>query len=84
MSATILPFPHVSIRAIVVIPSGAPGEDRCRAVSGGWPIDAHITELAGPLYLVRRKLLEHEHRNGLPITIHPECYRRAGWPQVAA
>ena len=82
MTATLLPFARVAIRAIVIIPAGEPGEDRCRTVPGGWPIDQNVGELQGPLEIVRRRVLDHEHRNGLPISIHPECYRRANSPRA--
>lgn len=82
MTAVIIAFPRIPERAVVIIPAGEPSEDRCRAVSGGWPIDAEIHGAVGPFYLVRRQILEHRLRNGLPVTIHPECYRRAGWPRL--
>lgn len=78
MTAQILSFHRVAVRAIVIAPAGDVGEDRCRAVPGGWPIDPSVSNLRGPLDLVSRKLREHPLSCGLPIVVHPECYRRAG------
>lgn len=75
MSADIIPFPRVPIRALVVIPAAEPHLDLCRVVHGGYVFDGPPLR-RGRLATVLRDL-RCEGR-GLPVTVHPECERRAG------
>ena len=72
---TVLQFPRVPLRAFVVIP----GEDRrydiCRVRVGGWPIDFKPPIERGSLPQVLAVL--RNSNQGVPITVHPECKRRA-------
>lgn len=71
----IIPFTRTPLRAFVVIPSDDPRRDWCRTLPGGWPIEGVDYRPCGPLDLVLRKLREDP--RGLPVTVHPECIRRA-------
>lgn len=71
----ILPFTRTPLRALVIIPGDHPSIDYCRLVAGGWPIDGGVPGIGGPLQLVLRKAKDDP--RGLPVTIHPECERRA-------
>ena len=70
-----IPFPGRAIRALVVIPDTEDSRDYCRVVMGGWPTDFEPDITPGPLWLVLRTARDWGH--GLPITVHPECERRA-------
>lgn len=71
----ILQFTRTPIRALVIIPGDDPRIDYCRLVAGGWPIDGGVPDIVGPLELVLRKAKDDP--RGLPVTVHPECERRA-------
>ncbi len=75
MSADIIPFPRVPIRALVVIPAADHHLDLCRVVPGGYAFDGP-THHRGRLAVVIRNL--RVEARGLPVTVHPECERRAG------
>jgi len=75
MSAALIPFPRTPIRALVVVPGDDPKRDWCRVVSGGYFFEGEAPR-EGPLYLVLRRLQDDP--RGLPVTVHPECRRRAG------
>jgi hypothetical protein len=76
MSAKLIPFPRTPLRAFVVIPGDEVTRDWCRVKAGGYPIDGAPRVSEGPLYLVLYRLQEDP--RGLPVTVHPECRRRAG------
>ena len=74
--ADILPFTRTPVRAIVIVPADDPATDVCRAVLGGFPLHGGETFFArGSLKGVLRRC--QWERQGLPITVHPECERRA-------
>lgn len=75
MSADIVPFPRVPVRALVVIPDDKPHLDVCRVVPGGYAFDGR-THYRGRLETVLFHLRADP--RGLPVTVHPECKRRAG------
>lgn len=77
MSAEIIPFPRVPLRAFVVVPDERPSRDICRVVRGGYPIDGEtLWPERGSLMAVLFNLRADP--RGLPVTVHPECRRRAG------
>lgn len=73
MSATVLPFPRVPIRALVVVPADEPHRDLCRVIHGGYAFDGPPL-VRGRLEVVLREL--RAEGRGLPVTVHPECERR--------
>ena len=77
MSAKITPFPRGPIRAFVVVPDDQPSRDICRVVVGGYAIEGGLPwPSRGQLKTVLRELRADP--RGLPVTVHPECKRRAG------
>lgn len=77
MSAEILSFPRVPVRAFVVVPDERPSRDICRVVHGGYTIDGEMPwPTRGRLEIVLFNLRADP--RGLPVTVHPECRRRAG------
>jgi hypothetical protein len=76
MSAALIPFPRTPLRAFVVIPADEITRDWCEVRAGGWPIEGGPRIIEGPLYLVLRRLQDDP--RGLPVSVHPECRRRAG------
>lgn len=76
MSADIISFPRVPLRALVVIPAEYPRLDLCRVVQGGYAFEGPPLR-RGQLQSVLRHL--REHGRGLPVTVHPECERRAAY-----
>lgn len=77
MSAKILNFPRVPIRAYVIIPGEDPRRDFCEVKRGGYPIDDDGRIMQGPLARVLETLRSQYNVRGVPVTIHPECERRA-------
>lgn len=76
MSAKIIPFLRVPLRAFVVVPDDQPSRDICRVVVGGYAIDGGLPcPSRGQLKTVLRELRADP--RGLPVTVHPECKRRA-------
>ena len=75
MSATLIPWPRVPIRALVVIPGGEVHRDFAVVRLGGYPIDGGLKPIQGRLEYVLRRLQDDP--RGLPVTVHPECRRRA-------
>lgn len=75
-SAKIIPFPKVPLRALVVIPAELVGHDICEVRQGGWPIDGKPVKRRGSLSTVMMTI--RSDGRGLPVTVHPECERRAG------
>lgn len=75
MSAVVIPYLRVPLRAFVVVPDDEPNRDICRAVPGGWGF-AGRTHYRGRLATVLFQLRADP--RGLPVTVHPECKRRAG------
>ena len=71
----LLIFNRTPLRAFVVIPSDEIDRDYCRVVKGGWPIEIEQPVHRGPLAYVIRQL--RHYGQGVPITVHPECKRRA-------
>ena len=71
----ILPYSGKTQRALVVIPGSEDGRDYCSVVPGGFAIESAPSIAPGPLWQVLRSA--REWGNGLPITVHPECKRRA-------
>jgi hypothetical protein len=77
MSALLIPFPRVPVRAFVVVPDAEVTRDICRVVPGGYAIDGELPWPArGRLSTVLFELRADP--RGLPVTVHPECKRRAG------
>ncbi|OBX20289.1 hypothetical protein A9995_00720 [Erythrobacter sp. QSSC1-22B] len=74
-SSTIIPWTRVPLRAFVVIPGDEIGRDFVLVRQGGYPIDGGLEPMQGPLATVLRHLRDDP--RGLPVTIHPECRRRA-------
>ena len=72
----ILPFSGKTQRALVVIPGSEDGRDFCSVVPGGFTSEDAPSIRSGPLWMVL--CAARECGNGLPITVHPECKRRAG------
>lgn len=72
----IIPFSGSTQRALVVMPSSDDGRDMCSVFPGGFSIDNAPCIAPGPLWQVLRAA--RDWGNGLPITVHPECNRRAG------
>ncbi|GEM_PF-4021163 len=64
-------------RAILVVPHGPEGQDQCLSIPTGNPMH-HDPGLCyrGPLWKVLMMLKDY--RQGLPVHVQPECYRRAG------
>ncbi|MXO57181.1 hypothetical protein [Pontixanthobacter gangjinensis] len=77
MSGLILHFPKEPIRAIVVIPAVDSEPGWCTASFSGWPSDYFMAKLKGPLSSILWQLQNKGYRQGLPITVHPDCKRRA-------
>lgn len=72
---TVLQFPRVPLRAFVVIPGDWREQDVCRVRVGGWAIDFDPPVEQGSLPSVLARL--RSGGQGVPITVHPECKRRA-------
>lgn len=77
MADNVIQLPRTPIRAYVIIPDDDPMRDFCRVVRGGYPIDDDGREIQGPLCLVLERLRDQYIVQGVPVTIHPECKRRA-------
>ena len=75
MSAALIPWPRVPLRALVVIPGGEIDRDFAVVRLGGYPIDGGLEQIQGSLATVLRRLQDDP--RGLPVTVHPECRRRA-------
>ncbi len=75
MSATLITWPRVPLRALVVIPAGEIDRDFVVVRLGGFAIDGGLDDIQGPLATVLRRLQDDP--RGLPVTVHPECRRRA-------
>lgn len=64
-------------RAILVVPDGAADGDQCLSIVSGSPLhrDPGLS-YRGPLWRVL--MMVNDCCQGLPISVQPECYRRAG------
>ena len=86
----IIQFPKTPLRVIAIVPIGHPNTlypDWCEARFAGWPhdVDPPLVEGLGKddLRVLERGTLNtmrdeyRAHCRGLPISVHPECERRA-------
>ena len=76
--SNLIQFPKTPIRALVIIPEGNPNSriaDLCEVRHGGLGHDVEPSRTRGSLNRLVRDL--REECRGLPITVHPECVRRA-------
>lgn len=64
-------------RAILVVPDGPEDGDQCLSIPTGSPLH-HDPGLCyrGPLWKVL--IMVNDNCRGLPISVQPECFRRAG------
>ena len=74
--ADMLTFNRTPLRAWVVVPGNDPKRDFCEVRQGGYPIEGDQSPMRGPLETILFRL--RADARGLPVTIHPECLRRAG------
>lgn len=73
----LIQFTRTPIRAYVIIPGEDPKLDQCRVKRGGYAFEDQVLLTRGTLKTLIYHLRSQEMARGLPITVHPECERRA-------
>lgn len=76
-SCKIVSFPRIPVRAYVLVPDDDPKRDQAQVKRGGYAFDDGALLTRGQLDVLKLHLRSQVEARGLPITVHPECERRA-------